>query len=63
MSEKKVVVLEDRCPQDHQCPSVKICPVGALTQDGFNAPVVNYTFCLNCKQCVDFCPMEALQMQ
>ena len=28
-----------RCPQNHPCPSVRICPVNALKQTGFNAPV------------------------
>ena len=34
---KKIVVKIDRCPQNHPCPSVKVCPVGALSQQGFHA--------------------------
>jgi len=49
------------CPQNHACPAVKVCPVNALKQDGFNAPVVDKDKCINCKKCVMFCPMGALQ--
>jgi len=28
-------------PQNHPCPSVQACPVGALKQDGYNAPEVD----------------------
>ena len=30
--EKMLVVNKNRCPQNHPCPSVKVCPVGALSQ-------------------------------
>ena len=44
--EKRLKVIIDNCPQNHVCPSVKICPVGALTQDGFHAPVVDEGICI-----------------
>lgn len=30
--EKKLKVIIERCPQNHKCPSIKVCPVGALSQ-------------------------------
>ena len=39
---KKVIVDTSKCPQDHPCPLVPKCPVGAISQDGFNAPEIGY---------------------
>ncbi|NLI90913.1 MAG: 4Fe-4S binding protein [Peptococcaceae bacterium] len=50
-----------RCPQNHPCPSVKVCPVGALIQQGYKAPKVDTTKCTECQKCVKFCPMGAIQ--
>lgn len=60
---KELVVKTERCPQNHPCPSVRICPVGALIQEGFNAPTVDNEVCIKCGKCVSFCPMGALQLQ
>lgn len=57
---KKLAVLRDRCPQNHSCPSVKVCPVGALSQQGYDAPSVDYNKCIVCGKCVKFCPKKAL---
>jgi ferredoxin len=56
-----VTVAIQRCPQNHPCPAVKVCPVGALVQQGFAAPTVNPEKCIDCNKCVQFCPMGALQ--
>ena len=60
MSNKKLVVINEKCPQNHKCPSVLICLVDALVQDGFNAPVVLEDKCIKCGKCVAFCKMKAL---
>lgn len=57
---KKLVVINEKCPQNHPCPSVRICPVNALTQKGFDAPIVDETKCIKCGKCVMFCPKKAL---
>ena len=49
------------CPQNHPCPSVRVCPVGALIQKGFSAPQVDENKCIECKKCVRFCPMGAIR--
>jgi ferredoxin len=60
---KKLVVLKHRCPQNHSCPSVRVCPVGALSQKGYAAPTVKEDLCTRCGKCVRFCPMRALSIE
>ncbi len=57
---KRLFIKKDNCPQSHACPSVKVCPVGALSQVGFNAPVIDYSKCIACGKCSNFCPKKAL---
>lgn len=61
--DKKLHVAVKRCPQNHPCPSVKVCPVDALSQQGFKSPVVDDEKCIRCGKCADFCPMKALVME
>nr|WP_315022350.1 4Fe-4S binding protein [uncultured Aminipila sp.] len=60
ISLKALTVNKNRCPQNHSCPSVKVCPVGALSQNGFQAPAIDLNKCIKCGKCVRFCPMKAL---
>jgi Fe-S-cluster-containing hydrogenase component 2 len=53
-------VLKERCPQNHNCPAVRVCPVDALKQNGFSAPMVDEDACIMCGKCVKFCPMNAI---
>ena len=62
-SNLSLVVKKNRCPQNHPCPSVKVCPVGALKQKGFDAPTVDMEKCIKCGKCVNFCPMRALLLE
>ena len=39
--EKKLKTIIDS-PQNHKCPAVNVCPVGALSQEDFNAPKIDY---------------------
>lgn len=64
--EKKDMILsvkKSRCPQNHACPSVRVCPVGALSQTGNAAPTVDMDTCIKCGKCVRFCPMRALVLE
>ena len=63
INDMSLVVKTDRCPQNHPCPSVKVCPVGALSQHGFDAPEVDMNKCIKCGKCVKFCPMQALVLE
>jgi len=56
-------VIKSRCPQNHKCPSLKVCPVDALKQDGYNAPTVDTEKCIKCGKCVRYCPMNALILE
>ncbi|HEX9062719.1 MAG TPA: 4Fe-4S binding protein [Clostridia bacterium] len=57
----KINVDKNRCPQNHPCPAVRVCPVGAIKQAGFNAPTIDLEKCIKCKKCILFCPMRAIQ--
>ncbi len=28
--EKLLIIKTENCPQNHKCPAIKVCPVGAL---------------------------------
>ena len=58
-----LVVKKSRCPQNHPCPSVRVCPVNALSQKGFSAPVADMDVCIRCGKCVYSCPMGALVLE
>ncbi|MGI6376984.1 MAG: DUF362 domain-containing protein [Anaerolineae bacterium] len=56
-----VRIASERCPQNHRCPAVRVCPVGALSQDGHSAPRVDARLCTDCGRCQRTCPTGALQ--
>ena len=58
--EKKLQILTDKCPQNHKCPAVQVCQVGALSQSELNAPDVDHEKCIQCGKCSNFCPKKAL---
>ena len=58
--EKRLKIIKEKCPQDHRCPEVKVCPVRALSQEEFNAPTIDYDKCIACGKCANFCPKKAL---
>ena len=45
--ERKLKIITENCPQNHKCPAVNVCPVGALTQTNFEAPKIDYDNCQN----------------
>ena len=55
-----IVVLPDRCPQDHICPLLKMCPQKAINQKEFKAPTINNEKCVECLICVENCPYNAV---
>lgn len=56
-----LTVNKTLCPQNHACPSVKVCPVGAITQNGFDLPQIDNSKCIMCKKCINFCPKKAIK--
>jgi ferredoxin len=43
------------CPQNHRCPLVRLCPKGAISQDGNGLPKVDDSKCTECGICVRNC--------
>lgn len=56
-----MTVDKNRCPANHRCPSVRVCPVGAIIQEGNGLPRIDMAKCINCGKCVRFCPMGAIR--
>lgn len=48
------------CPQNHRCPLLQICPVDAITQNGYGLPVINDEKCIECGKCTRYCGMNAV---
>lgn len=48
------------CPQNHRCPLIPVCPVGAISQEGFGLPVIDEDLCIECGKCATTCPMKAV---
>lgn len=61
----KIKIDENRCPADHPCPSIRVCPTKAISQEKkfFGLPKIDQDKCIGCKKCVDFCPMEAIEIE
>ncbi|MDD4700026.1 MAG: 4Fe-4S ferredoxin [Oscillospiraceae bacterium] len=58
-----LVMKTSRCPQNHSCPAIWSCLVGALKQNGFDAPTVEKDTCIKRGKCVKVCPMRALVLE
>ena len=63
MENKKLNIIVENCPQNHKCPAVNVCPVGALSQEDFQSPTIDYTKCISCGKCSDFCQKHALVLK
>ena len=58
----KLVVNKDKCPQNHKCPSIPVCPKGAITQkDIYSLPEIDAEKCVVCGKCMTFCPKGAFE--
>ena len=55
-----LTVSKSRCPQNHRCPIVAVCPVGAISQSGYGLPVIDEQRCIECGKCVRLCGMSAV---
>lgn len=49
-----------RCPANHPCPAVRICPTRAISQNGYGLPQIDRAKCVDCGRCIRFCPMGAI---
>jgi len=53
-------VIRDRCPRNHPCPLVRLCPRGAISQVGFAAPDIDEAKCVECGLCSISCGYRAV---
>jgi ferredoxin len=57
-----MITITQRCPADHPCPLVRICPENAISQPVKNGlPVIDRDRCIECGICVDSCPQSAVE--
>lgn len=49
-----------RCPQNHLCPMIAICPAEAITQTGNALPQIDPAKCIECGTCVEVCGRRAV---
>ena len=54
-----IVIRKELCPQNHASPTLPLCPVEAILQEGFNAPGVDNEKCICCCKCVNNCAVFA----
>lgn len=60
---KKLIIDLQKCPANHSCPAVKVCPMDALHQaDDHHAPEITYNTCVACGACTRVCGKKALQI-
>jgi len=51
-------INEESCPQNHRCPVINVCPVGAIEQENpYSAPKINEDLCSDCGLCTNYCPV------
>lgn len=54
-----IVIRPELCPQNHPCPTISICPTGAISQKGFAAPTIDNEKCICCCKCARACAVFA----
>lgn len=58
----KIIVNQNKCPQNHKCPAIAVCPKEAITQkDKSSLPVISQEKCIACGKCLQFCPKGAFE--
>ncbi|MFC1887372.1 4Fe-4S ferredoxin [Candidatus Cloacimonadota bacterium] len=51
-----IEVRKEFCPKNHRCPTMNICPVGAIVQESpFSAPNIDEEICTDCGICTTSC--------
>ena len=56
-----LMINETKCPQNHRCPMLRVCPVDAITQNGIGLPAIDKDKCIECGKCTQFCPTRAVE--
>jgi Fe-S-cluster-containing hydrogenase component 2 len=58
-----IIIDKSLCPQNHSCPAIGVCSAGVITQVNYELPVIDSQKCIECGQCVSFCPMGAIRQK
>jgi len=58
-----IKVIGERCPQDHACAAIWVCPVDALTQIKNGLPIVDNEKYIECGKCVRVCPYQTFVIE
>lgn len=61
--EQKLSIRKEKCPKNHRCKAVPICPVNALSQKEKEAPEVDETKCIACGKCMALCPKKVFVIE
>jgi len=57
-----IKIIETRCPKNHVCPIINICPADAIYQENiYSAPIIDKEKCTDCGKCVKYCGYKAFQ--
>ncbi len=60
----KLTINASRCPQNHRCPAISVCPKQAISQKNpFSLPLIDDSKCIVCGKCIRYCPMDAFEMK
>ena len=54
-----IIIRPELCPQNHPCPTISICPTGAISQKAFAAPTIDNEKCICCCKCARACAVFA----
>ena len=55
-----LTIDELRCPQDHRCPLIPVCPVGAISQLGDGLTTIDPMKWIACGECITHCGRQAV---
>ncbi len=55
-----IIIDPNKCPQNHTCPLIRLCPEKAIAQKGFELPKIDEEKCIECLICVKNCPRSAV---
>jgi Fe-S-cluster-containing hydrogenase component 2 len=59
-----IKIEASRCPQNHICPVIRVCPVGAISQKSpFSAPEIDEDKCTACGKCTKYCGYRAFSIK